>query len=226
MNVVLLPGLDGTARLFDPFVAIAPEGIDPRGQALPDDAPRGYEQLATWVIERLPAGRVVLVAESFSGPLALVIANRCPRVAAVVMCASFVVPPLKLRASWLPSFLWHRPPPAFFVRVLLTGGDRALAESVRRAVADVPGSIIAHRIATVLGVDARDEVAALDRPLLCLRATRDRIVRVDSTATIRALRPNAELVDIDAPHLLLQTNPRAAWDVIAPFLARVGSASR
>lgn len=220
-RVVLLPGLDGTARLFAPFVASAPTGIDLATQALPCDAPRDYAQLAEWVIARLPSDRVVLVAESFSGPLALVIANRCPRVAAVVLCASFVVPPLTLPASWLPSFVWARPPPAFFVRLLLTGGDRTLAESVRSAVADVPGPVIAHRIATVLRVDVRNEVAALARPLLVLRATRDRIVRVDSSATIRRLEPDAELVDVDAPHLLLQAAPEAAWAVIAPFLARV-----
>jgi pimeloyl-ACP methyl ester carboxylesterase len=213
--------LDGTARLFDPFVSLAPAGVVVSCFALPNDAPRNYEQLAAWVIERLPDERVVLVAESFSGPLAVMVANRCPQIAAVVLCASFIVPPVKLSAVWLPSFLWHRPPPAFFIRLLLTGGDRALAESVRRAVADAPGDVIADRVATVLRVDVRDELAALDRPLLCLKATRDRIVRVDSTATIRALKADAELVDIDAPHLLLQSNPRAAWEVIAPFLARV-----
>jgi hypothetical protein len=54
-----------------------------------------------------------------------------------------------------------------------------------------------------------------------LRATRDRLVRARSTEAIRAIKPAAEFADIEAPHLLLQSNPDAAWSFIEPFLERV-----
>ena len=220
---ILLPGLDGTALLFEPFVVTAPSNVAVTCRPLPCDTPRTYHQLAAWIIERLPPGRMALVAESFSGPLALMIANRCPRVTAVVLCATFIEPPLNISPAWFPPFLWNQRPPSLLLSLLLTGGDRALARSMQHAIASVPGSVIAHRIATVLQVNAHDELAACARPLLCLRATRDRLVHARSTEKIRVAKPNAEFADVDAPHLLLQSNPRAAWDLIEPFLLRAES---
>jgi pimeloyl-ACP methyl ester carboxylesterase len=218
--------LDGTAELFERFVAIAPSHVVVRCQPLPSDTPRTYGQLADWIVERLPPERVALIAESFSGPLALLVANRCSRVTGVVLCASFIESPLAIPVPRLPAFLWNRPPPLALLRLLLTGGDRALAESMQRAIASVPGRVIAHRISSVLRVSARDELKAFAGPLLCLRATRDRIVRSNTAAKIRALKPHAELADVDAPHLLLQSNPSAAWAIIEPFLERIGSLAR
>ncbi len=217
---ILLPGLDGTAELFGSFVAAAQSTRTIRPQPLPCDAPRDYHQLADWVVERLPSVPVALIAESFSGPLAVLVANRCPRVAAVVLCASFIDPPLR-PLFMPPAFLFSRPPPLALVRLLLTGGNRELAESVRHAIATVPSNVIAHRVASVLQISVRHELEALSQPLLCLRATRDRLVRARSTEAIRAVKPAAEFSDVEAPHLLLQSNPDSAWSFIEPFLERV-----
>jgi pimeloyl-ACP methyl ester carboxylesterase len=168
---------------------------------------------------------VALIAESFSGPLALMIAARCPRVAAVVLCASFIESPLTIPFRRPPAFLWNRPPPLALLQLLLTGGSRALAESVQRAIASVPANVIAHRVASVLHVNVRNELESLSRPLLCLRATRDRIVRARSIERIRALKPHAEFADVEGPHLLLQSNPIAAWRLIGPFLKRAENVS-
>src|SRR5213078_1891330 len=42
--------------------------------------------------------------------------------------------------------------------------------------------------------------------------------RARSTEAIRAIKPAAEFADIEAPHLLLQSNPDAAWSFIEPVL--------
>lgn len=217
---ILLPGLDGTGQLFAPFIAAAPSHLVIKSQALPSESPRNYEQLAAWVIDRLPSSRLALIAESFSGPLALMVANRCSRVAAVVLCASFIESPLPVSFVRSPRFLWNQPPPITLLRLLLTGGDRTLADSVRRAIATVPADVIADRVASVLKVSVREELDALAAPLLCLRATRDRIVGARCTEKMRAAKPRAEFADVDAPHLLLQSSPSAAWAFIEPFLKR------
>ena len=216
---ILLPGLDGTGQLFEPFIAAAPSHVATRCQPLPCDRPRDYRELADWVAERLPSVPVALIAESFSGPLALLVADRCPGVTAVILCASFVDPPMRPLVS-PPAFLWKQRPPLALVRLLLTGGDRALAESVQRAIATVPSNVIAHRIVNVLQVNVRKELEAFSRPLLCLRATRDRLVPARCTDRIRAMKPHAEFADVEAPHLLLQSNPTSAWSFIEPFLDR------
>jgi pimeloyl-ACP methyl ester carboxylesterase len=220
---ILLPGLDGTAQLFEPFVAAAPAGFAIRSQPLPCERPRGYHELAEWVLERLPSDPLALIAESFSGPLALLVADRCPRVAAIVLRASFIESPLAIPFPKLPLLFWKRPPPVALLQFLLTGGNRELAQSMRRAIATVPGDVIADRVASALHVRVNKELDAFSRPLLCLRATRDRLVRRRSTEAIRATKPHAEFVDVDGPHLLLQSNPSMAWNSIRPFLERAAS---
>jgi len=217
---ILLPGLDGTGQLFEPFVAAAPADLAIRSQPLPCERPRGYHELAEWVLERLPSDPIALIAESFSGPLALLIADRCPRIAAVVLCASFIESPLSVPLPKIPSFFWKRPPPLPLLQFFLTGGNRELAQSMQFAIAAVPGDVIADRVGNVMHVRVHEELAAFSRPLLCLRATRDRLVRRLSTEAIRIAKPTAEFVDVEAPHLLLQSNPVTAWNSIRPFLER------
>jgi pimeloyl-ACP methyl ester carboxylesterase len=64
----------------------------------------------------LPDGKPVIIAESFSGPLALALAER-HSVAALVFCNSFVVAPKSPALGWLPwPFLFKLPVPGFLLR--------------------------------------------------------------------------------------------------------------
>jgi pimeloyl-ACP methyl ester carboxylesterase len=222
---VLLPGLDGTADLFRAFLAAAPVGLPLHCQPLPTDRPRDYRELAEWVRSRLPAGPIALIAESFSGPLALLVADRCPRVVALVLCASFVEPPLPGVFAYLPEMFWRRAPPVAVLSMFLTGGDRALAQAVRVAMAGLGGDVVASRIAAALRVDVKAELERLSRPLLCLQAQQDRVVPARSSAKLRTLKPSAQFESIAAPHLLLQTCPEEAWRHIQPFLERASEGS-
>jgi pimeloyl-ACP methyl ester carboxylesterase len=114
--------------------------------------------------------------------------------------------------------LWNRPPPAAIVKMFLTGGDSALAEATRRAIAGVRGEIIAARISAVLRVDVTAELERLSCPVLYLQAKRDRMVGARSAMRISALKPSVTVVQVCAPHLLLQANPHEAWSHVAPFL--------
>lgn len=223
---ILLPGLDGTGDLFEPFVAAAPAAFPLRPVRLPRDRPRGYHELARWLEAQLPSEPMALIAESFSGPLALLIADRCPRVTAVVPCASFVKPPLPSVLAHIPRALLGRTPPSAVLRTLLTGGDRALAEGVRCALQQVDGDIVAKRISEALTVDVSDELRRYPRPILCLRAKQDRIVSARSAEYIRVSRPTAEFVELDGPHLLLQANPAGVWTHAGPSLSAAGGSCR
>lgn len=217
---ILLPGLHGTVDLFARFVAAAPTGFPLRCQPLPKEIVRSYSELAEWVRDRLPLDPVVLIAESFSGPLALLVADRCPRVLGVVLSASFVERPLPGFLAHVPAFVWGQSPPTALLSVLLTGGDRILAEEIRRTMATVTGDVLASRAAVALNVDVRAELERYSRPLLHLRATRDRIIRARSAARVRALKPSALIISIEAPHMLLQCRPTEAWSHIKSFIER------
>ncbi|MFT5181924.1 MAG: pimeloyl-ACP methyl ester carboxylesterase, partial [Alphaproteobacteria bacterium] len=100
-TLILLPGLDGTGRLFTPLQ----KALDPNFQTLvfsyPPDDQLGYDGLCSKVERELPETPYVIVAESFSGPIALEIASRKPPgLQALVLSASFAENP----RPWL-SFL-------------------------------------------------------------------------------------------------------------------------
>jgi pimeloyl-ACP methyl ester carboxylesterase len=158
MLSILLPGLDGTGDLFAAFVAAAPPGFIAQSWRLPSDEPLSYRELADWVTARLPKEPLVLIAESFSGPLGVLVAERCPNVSALVLCASFVVPPGPRLFAHAPQFIWHRPPPVAAISLFMTGGRRALAATLQRAMSSVSPAVVAARMAAVLTVDVSAEL--------------------------------------------------------------------
>jgi pimeloyl-ACP methyl ester carboxylesterase len=216
-TAILLPGLDGSGRLFAPLLAAAPRGLRPEVVAYPPDAPLGYAELAPLVRSRLPArGRFVLVAESFSGPLAVRLAAARPRgLAALVLAASFLHAPLNALLHPIRGFVGARffgaRMPAPVVRWFLAGPDApdAIVGEVQRAVAAVSPAVLAHRAAAALEVDAREDLARVEVPVLVLAPTRDRLLRTDFGGEVLAIRRDAEVAGLDAPHMILQRCPHA-----------------
>src|SRR5215207_6227719 len=146
-RIVLLPGLDGTGALFDDFVRAAPAAVRPDVVSLPRE-PLGYAELVERLAPRLQlTPDTILLAESFSGPLAILLAQR-QQIAALVLCNTFVMPPRPRALAVLPLAPFFRLPlPAAVVRRFLVGSDApdTLVERVRAAVASVPPTVLAAR---------------------------------------------------------------------------------
>lgn len=113
--------------------------------------------------------------------------------------------------------------PAAVVRWFMAGSDApdAIVEEVRRAVAAVSPDVLARRAAESLRVDVREDLARVDVPILCLAPTRDRLIRTDVADELLAIRPDAEVAYVDAPHMVLQRCPHASLARIEEFLARL-----
>src|SRR5258708_4530648 len=101
-SFVLLPGLDGTGRLFGPFLKVLPRGTKTVVASYPPDKRLDLAALEAHVTRLLPSNSpYVLVGESFGGLLATRIAGRSPvGLQALVLCASFVTSPVP--AVFLP----------------------------------------------------------------------------------------------------------------------------
>lgn len=236
LPLVLLPGMDGTGRLFSGFVAELAAWIRPVVIPLPAIAvgtrpervlapPTALlDALAAHVRERLPAGgRFAVLGESFSGPIALRLAAvRPPGLAAVVLVASFHRRPVarwrSLAAALVPVL--PVPPPRWAIRRLLAGPDAspALVREVRDAVASVPPAEIAARVRAALAEDASAALAACAVPVLSLHGARDRLLRRALPEELRALRPALQIERLAAPHLVLQRAPRDAARAVERFL--------
>lgn len=222
--LLLLPGMDGTGRLFAPLVDHLPASIDPRVIAYPVDALLAYDALLDHLRPLLPQrGPWYLLGESFSGPLALrLAAARPPGLAGVILAATFVTPPLAL-----PRWLHRLAVPALFSAPLMRLGARALgvhrlAPELRAefhaASAAVAPAVLACRARATLGVDLRSLAGSLaDLPILALAARHDRVIDRRRTAEILALLPHADLRWFDAPHLLLQSRPAETAAAILEF---------
>lgn len=228
---ILLPGLDGSGRLYAPLVAAAPRRLAPRLVSYPSDRPLGYDDLLPLARAALPArGRFVLLAESFSGPLAIRLAAERPRgLAALILAATFLRRPLNPVLHPLRALVGARffglPMPAAAVRHFLAGpgAPDAIVEEVRRAMATVDPEVVAHRSRQALEVDVRGDLARVESPILYLGPTRDRLLRTDVAEEILAIRPGAEVALLDAPHMILQRCPHAALAHIETFLDRVAA---
>lgn len=113
--LVLLPGMDGTGLLFRWFLEALPEDVETVVLSYPTRVFAGYDALVDLVRGRLPVDRrFVMVAESFSGPVALRIAAEMPKgLIGLVLVASFVSGPAgrwgALLSRWVPS--WFLPVP-------------------------------------------------------------------------------------------------------------------
>ena len=216
-RIVLLPGLDGTGALFEDFVRAAPLGVSLEIIAIPPES-LGYSELVDRLGPTLHlTADTILVAESFSGPLAILLAARYG-VAALVLCNSFVVHPrARMFRVLAVSFLFRIRPPIALLRRYLVGprASRELLARIRAALATVAPAVLASRVRTVLSVDVASQLAVCTMPLLYLRGTHDRLVPNSSVdAVVSAASVPVSVARVDGPHLLLQTAPEAAWQAI------------
>jgi pimeloyl-ACP methyl ester carboxylesterase len=119
--------------------------------------------------------------------------------------------------------LFALPMPAAAIRHFMAGPDApdAVVAEVQRSVAAVQPDVLAHRSAEALRVDARGALAGVEVPILFLAPTRDRLIRRDAHEDVSAIRPDAEIVPIEAPHMVLQRCPHACLAALEKFLGPV-----
>ena len=100
----------------------------------------------------------------------------------------------------------------------------ALRFSLSRAIAQVSPSAFRARFKAVLTVDASEKLSAITVPVLYMRASHDRVVPRSSSKHVSLLNPRTRIVDIEAPHFLLQTAPAEAAQVVGTFVKQVENA--
>jgi pimeloyl-ACP methyl ester carboxylesterase len=222
---VLLPGMDGTGRLFSRFVAAGSGALELRTLSYPPDRFLGYADLEALVRRELPADRpFALLGESFGGPLALrIAADPPPGLVGLVLAATFHRRPAARSIAALrllsPAF-FRLPLPPHAARLLLAGEDAPddLVSEVRAAVSAAKGSVMAARAREALRVDATDLLRRCPVPLLFLGGKQDRLLRSALPIEVRALRPDAEIRMLEAPHLVLQRRPAECMRIVEAFL--------
>ena len=223
MTLIILPGMDGSGLLLQPFISALGPNFSVKIVRYPVTGPLGYAELERLASAALPEdGLFFILGESFSGPIAAAIASAFPaRVQGLILCCSFVKNP-RPALAWLkpviPLVPVARAPQAVLSHLLLGGASSgAMRSALAQALAHVSAPALRARLRAVLEVDVSEKLAALDTPILYLRAAHDRVVPRGAADKIARLNPRVRIVQIDAPHFLLQAAPADAARAVADF---------
>jgi pimeloyl-ACP methyl ester carboxylesterase len=224
VTLVLLPGMDGTATLFAPFVQALGNEFKIISVRYPTKEALDYGDLTALAHTQLPTNEpFVVLGESFSGPIAVALAAaEHPNFLGLILCCTFVRNPrpalsvLKSLINYLPTLT---PPPKVLSALLLGKYSRPnLLSALFGAVKQVAPEVMKTRLKAVLNVDVTSQMSAVKVPCLYLRASHDRLVPRLADELICKLNPLTQMVKIDGPHCLLQAAAADAAKAVTTFV--------
>lgn len=224
---LLLPGLDGSGRLFRGFLECL-RGVDAVVVDYPDEIDWSLDDYASHAAKAVGvAQRCIVIAESFSGSVALRLQRRDSRIAAVVLVASFVRCPNPLLRVLPPAALAVMAKVAAVrasLRIFCLGLDapKNQVEELAATVRALPTAVLLARLAILRTLDERQTLRSACVPVLHLRASRDRLVWVNLVED----QPRSVLfrqLPIDGPHFLLQACPQPCRSAIDEWLGGEGA---
>ncbi len=226
LQIVLLPGMDGTGIFLDDLTKNLKDTFSVNLVHYPLDREMGYEALTEYVIDLLPDGPLVILGESFSGPIAIEIAKRMPdRVAALILAVTFAKHPvpefMRLIANfgnpdWIPKRLVEG---ALFGNCL-TSEWRTKFRVMREAL---PTHIMKRRAVEVMKVDKIEALRHIHCPTLSLISKRDRLIAKSASIILSDGLANCQVVTFDAPHMLLKTHALEVSNVIKSFCREIST---
>ena len=222
--LMLLPGMDGIGKSFGAFSQAMRPTLDTCVVTYPVDEALDYGELETRVRGVLPKHRpFFLLAESFSGPVAARIAADPPQaLLGIIFCASFVKNPYPW-LGWAAPFAGLFPFKSLprWVRAPLmwgSGSPRHAPPRAERATSAVDAAVLRHRIATLLAVDETVAMARIRTPALIMCARGDRVLPRAAALYMKQTLPHARYMELDGPHLVLQTRPAICATIVAEFM--------
>ncbi len=222
VKLILLPGLDGTGRLFEPLLRELPKWVSPIVISYPTGQKMSYDELASYVLEHLPRGaQVVILAESFSGPIAIKLAALGDeRIKGIILCCTFSRAPRLLLAkigSLIPPLIIFKIP---IIRDLATsvmlgfGASKMLGNNLREAVLSVKSDVLSHRFSEIARVDVSSLLNETRMPVCVIEAASDRLIPRGAINISKESKYHL----IEGSHLLLQSRARESAKNIIGFI--------
>jgi pimeloyl-ACP methyl ester carboxylesterase len=223
-TLVLLPGMDGTGELFSPFLASLGSDFETLIVRYPTNEVLSLAEFTALAQSKLPADkRFVLLAESFSGPIAISIAASKPKgLAGLILCATFAKNPRPmLRYLILPLGLF---PLNWIPRCILSGlflgrfATEELRTELKGVIEKVDRAVLRRRLWSTVNVDVSKELARIHIPSLYLTASEDRLVPSAAARPFGTLSTRWKIAKILGPHLLMQAVLREVAKVTRNFI--------
>jgi len=230
MKVIILPGMDGTGKLLKPFAdALLEHGVASTIMSYPSHLAQSYQTLMDEIIApALPKREeFVLLAESYSGPMAIALAQqKPPGLKGLVLVVTFAEPPDSILLAFtklLPmKSILSLPVPCWMAHRLMLGkreprGDHQIFCQVVR---EMRPEVIADRIENVRRI--RLDKNPIQLPAIYIRALEDPLLPSNAVEGVRALIPDLRVHEIPGPHLVLDTSPELCAALTAGFVGKIG----
>ena len=220
-HIALLPGLDGTGELFFPIIPFLEKDFEVH--VIKYDYLQSFDDHVQCVIDQLPENTPIsLVAESFSGPIALaLLANKQRNFQASVLSATFCKSPLPQFVShmwrYIPEFFFAMNPAYQLSLDWLAIGndiDPDVRSRTHKILETIPPRYIQNRMCLVNEIDVSQLLKEIEVPLLYIQASRDHIVSRNSGLEIKQHINDMNIVSVDGPHMILQSEPKLCADLI------------
>jgi len=222
--LVTLPGLDGTGLVFEPLLEHLPSTIDPVIVRYPDGTPMSFQEHIDFARARLPDDKpFVLLAESFSGPIALQLLAEPPaNLAGAVFVATFERYPKPFLLD-LARLLPQGPLLRMFATTLLCrffclgSANREAVALFQKALASVKLSALSQRLKILAELPPPPETS-FSGPCLYLQASHDRLVPERAATRLQRHLPQMQLEQIPGPHIILLARPEEGARAISNFI--------
>lgn len=234
---ILLPGLDGTGYAYTWLKSkMLQAGIQETNiHVFAYHNEFSYENLFENVKGLIKNSElpVVLIAESFAGPLALSLASEYPeKVKKLVLSGSFGVRPT---CTFIPSFSLNLF--KFFPKSLIPMNKLPYSivhdfllnsygnDDIKYVMEDIYNngkqSIFDKRVKEVVSLSTNWDdkwTKPIDTETLIFKPLYDRLIHKSNSDVLHTNLINSTLIEMEAPHLLFQTQAEPAWNHIIEFV--------
>lgn len=217
MKIVLLPGLDGTGILFQPFVEALPDDVEILVISYPSNLKLNYDELVNYVMNQLPEDNFILVGESFSGPIAYQLTLRIPEnIKSVIFVATFIDNPrpflLNLSRLFPPGLILVIP--NFVIKLFLLGSNinKHIISLFKQSVKQVSPEVLSFRLQEIAKLPNKHHSSKIRA--LYIQATNDKLVPKNCVNAFKISFNNIRIFEVKGPHFILQANPKACADIV------------
>lgn len=216
MELILLPGMDGTGILFEPFLKSLPEHISTKVVHYPCDKELSYSELILFVQKQLPNDKeFILLAESFSGPVAYKLANN-EKLKAIIFVASFIQPPNKLLglSKILPiTFFIPRQLPDVLLKFLLGPlATKEIYKLVNESLFKVKKHVFGFRLKEMAKLP-KNYTESINKSIY-IQAISDNLVSPEHAVIIEQVSKESTTYKVEGSHFVLQVNPERCSEIV------------
>jgi len=216
MELILLPGMDGTGILFKPFLKSLPKDISTKVINYPCNQALSYKELISYVNKQLPKDKeYILLAESFSGPIAHKLA-RNEELKAIIFVASFIQPPNKLLAlsKILPiSFFIPKQLPDILLKFLLGPlASKEIYKLVNESLLEVNKHVLSFRLKEMAELPKKSNESISKSNYI--QAISDNLVSQQQAVKIEQVSKESTIYQVEGSHFILQVNPKKCSEIV------------